>query len=325
MFLGANDCGLGKAPRFWPGGVRVAPGTQANRGPRVGFKNRSVQSARVAVRTLNSSPAFSKFSRVPFRGGSSWRPGTIHTFAGMGSDYAGDGYGPDDIGLGKFKLKKIVKAVAKPVAKAVKVVGKVAAAPTAVALQAVGAKSLAAKVGKAVDYTKGEMNVVKSAGKGAQIAAITAGAVVAAPYAGAALTAAGKGALVAGKFVATKGLVLGKALTKSGLVQKAVGMFAKNKAQEEATGETPSDSGAGPSPMDFSGVSDAVRQITSAGGTETSESSPIQNFSPVPGGPGVPSDEAGNPDAGAPEGSAPEAQKSPLSVLLPIGAALLLL
>lgn len=114
--------------------------------------------------------------------------------------------GWDDENLGKFKLKKAFKKV-------VKTVGKIAAAPAAASLQAVGLKKISGKVGKAVGYTKGEMNAIKSAGKGLQAAAVAAGAVYAAPYA---LTA---GKVVAGKVIGG-GKILGGLLKPLGKIAK---------------------------------------------------------------------------------------------------------
>lgn len=138
----------------------------------------------------------------------------VNTGSGLAlAEYEFDGQ------LGKFKIKKVFKKV-------VKAAGKIAAAPTAAGLQAVGLKKISGKLGKAVGYTKGEMNAIRSAGKGIQYAGAAVGAVVAAPYIGAAMGAVGKGALVAGKAVGGKLLAGGKLLKKGaglfgGLLKKA--------------------------------------------------------------------------------------------------------
>lgn len=184
--------------------------------------------------------------------------------------------------LGKFKLKKAFKKV-------VKTAGKLAAAPTAAGLQAVGLKKYSSKLGKAVGYTKGEMNVVRSAGKGIQYAAAATGAVMLAPAAGAAFASVGKGAMVGGKLVGGKLLGGGKFLAgKFGaggkLLKKGVGLFGgllkkAPKTVEEAAAQ-----------------SEEVAQAAQNAGLITA-SAPEQT--PAPQSPFAPPDGAGAPGGGA--------------------------
>ena len=134
----------------------------------------------------------------------------------------------EDENLGKFKLKKITKSVTKAVTKAVKQTAKVAVKPAALvvgsSLQAVGLRKLAASTGKSLGLTEAERRLTKYGGVAIQAAAITAGAVVAAPYAGAIVSKAG--IMAAAK---------GKALMA--LAPKAMALFQKVKGSQ-AGGES---------------------------------------------------------------------------------------
>jgi hypothetical protein len=325
MYMGGDCNGLGMAPRIWANGVKAAAGTRTNWGPSVGFRNANrVRSAKVSVRQLPSAPR--TFGRSIVRGGgSSWRPGTVHTFMSAGDDYNALPY---EVGLGGFKLKKAFKSVAKAVSKPVKQVAKIAVKPAALvagsSLHALGLRKAADKLGKNLGLSERERKITKTGGTVIQAGAVVTAGIVAAPAIGAGLTTAGKAALTAGKFVAGKGMVLGKALAKSKLVGAAAQLFAKKQAvpAEEQAAESSSDDGSGYGPLDFSGVTSAAQNIAAqAQGYEAAPyEGPIQNFQPTPGGPGVPSDEGG----AAPEAVEGEKKANPLAVLAPIGALLLL-
>lgn len=100
-----------------------------------------------------------------------------------------------DGNLGKFKFKKTLKKVARVATAPVRIT-------TAAGLQAVGVKH---GVNKALGIRGKEVKLVKGLRVATQVAGAAVGAAYLAPFAGSALTAAGKGVMVGGKFLATKG------------------------------------------------------------------------------------------------------------------------
>ena len=209
-------------------------GESLSQGPELGaFGMRSAN--RPSVNRRVSRPVFSPDAgsnngsalRVPsgFVSRRSWRSGL-------------SGYEPE---LGKFKMKKITKSVAKVAKKAAKVAVKPVAVVSTSALQAAGLRNLAAKQGKALGLTQAEMKLTKYGGTAMQAAALTAAAVAAAPYAATAAASVGKGALVAGKFAASKGALVKTLLPKALQTAKGASSGGDGESTEEASSSSASE------------------------------------------------------------------------------------
>lgn len=216
---------------------------------------------------------------------------TAPTLYGMRNLPALGDYEYGDENLGKFKLKNVVKSVTKAATQVAKVAVKPAALVAGSSLQAVGLRSAANKMGKAVGLTEAERKLTKYGGTAIQAAAITAGAIAAAPYAGAALTAAGKGVMIGGKFVATK------ALAAKGLVSKALPLV-KNLlgGNKSATGEQIVEAANAPDTSAADAVQNAIQTYgslpgASAPAAETSAPPPVYSAGVSPSG-----DSAGAPN-----------------------------
>lgn len=310
MFYGLNEAELG-AFKF-SSSRRIVPktgGVSARAALSASFKSNQMSGMRRVGNVSSARPVRGSVVRGSFKRGVTF----------------GYGLGEYEVGLGKFKMKKIVKSVTK----ATKQVAKVAVKPMALvagsSLQAVGLRKAAGKLGKNLGLSEAERKLTKYGGTAIQAAALTAGAIVAAPYVGTALATAGKGAMIAGKFAATK-LMAAKTLLPKGIAL-AKNLIGKKQAASEGGEE------AAPAYAEPSSAYEAPAYTPSYGGETAPASSGGYTPSYGGGSSGGSSESSGGmvlPEQEAGAEQAPAASGGPSSggitkLLIPAAAALLLL
>lgn len=232
----------------------------------------------------------------------------IRTLSGLG-EY-------EDDNLGKFKLKKVVKSVAKVATKATKVALTPIAYTASSSLNAVGLRNAAGKVNKAVAISKGELKTLNAASKAAgwaiDAAGVVVGGAVAAPYVASAASSVGSGA--SGLFSSVGGGGLLSKIGGSGLLSKLTGLI--KKPSSGGGGSSGSDSGSATG----AGFMDTAKSVMSDLGLTPSTAQEPTAGLPMPfqgaanGGASAPAaggDAAGGDGAAAPAGTT-EAGVNPL-------------
>lgn len=248
---------------------------------------RAASPKRPSFSFLKSSPKKSFTNKAPSLYG-------VRNLSALGEG-SNDQYDYFDGNLGKFKLKNVVKSVTKAATQVAKVAVKPAAIVAASSLQAVGLRNIAGKTGKALGLTAAEQKIAKAGGTVIDAAAITVGAVYAAPFVGAAATAAGHAAAAGG--AGALGLVKKYGATAMSLFKRA-----------PSSPNTPGDAG-GPAnnPLTSDQMLKGLRELRSLNAENGNES-------PTPTGPSDASPYGGGASAAAapvPTGGPDEAQVGP--------------
>ncbi len=245
--------------------------------------------------------------------------------------YLGDFEEQYDGGLGKLKLKKIVKSATKAVGQ----VAKVAVAPAAIAaassLQAAGLRHAASQVVQKTALNKkiaaAEQKFTKAAGVAIDVAAAATAATIAAPY----IASAGATAAHAAGAAGAKGLLLAKTLGKNkGLLGPLSSLLKKKSGGGDSSGSSDTSSSVADE-VKAAGQSYLRRGMRAASPDGSEAPAPADSSAPAPSFavPPAGTDAASAPapaDSTPPADAAAEPEKkkvSPWLVLLP--AALFLL